>query len=115
MHGIRVVIRTVRIYARICAGLTRYGGGILDIVPGIGSEHAIEDLVERFDNGGGRAEVCRELQRRHREMRSPFLHSVLAHLMKQSRLGIAKEIDGLHRIADEEACAAVPGLPVREY
>src|ERR1700733_5324011 len=47
-------------------------------------------------------------------MRSPYLHSVLAHLMKQSRLRIPEEIDGLHRIADKEACAAVTGLPIRE-
>src|SRR6202789_4207187 len=99
MHGIAAVICIIR----ICAGLTRYGGGILDIVPGISSQHAIEGLVERVHNGRYRAEVCRELQRRHREMRSPDLHSFLAHLMEQSRLRIPEEIDGLHRIADEAA------------
>src|SRR6201994_1955451 len=92
--------------------LTRYGGGKLHVVIGIGSQHTFEDLIQWLNDGGNRAKVCRELQRRQREMRCSCLHSSVAHLVEQSRFRVAEKIDRLHRVSDKKAGPAIAGVPI---
>ncbi len=99
-------------YLPVRAVLARDRGRVLHVILEIVGEHPLEDLIERIDDRGDRTEVRGELQWRQWQRRAWYLDSMLAHLAEQARLRIAKEIDGLHGIADEKAGAAIAGLPV---
>ena len=71
----------------------------------------IEDAVERASEPGVRAEIDGKLHRVAAEPTGLGADAVFAHLREQLDLGLAKHVDGLHRIADQKDGAALARIP----
>ena len=71
-------------------------------------KHAREDFVAPVDQGRRRAEIAPQFERLERQSGEPGG----AHRREAADLRVAKAVDGLHRIADQEQRAPVAGRPV---
>ena len=90
--------------------VVRRGGGVrhrAERLVGLGGEDAREGVVEEFDQLALRAEVGGESQR----LESYVAQAFAPRVQEERDLGLAKAVDRLHRVADDEERAAIVSLP----
>ena len=76
-----------------------------------GPEDLLEDFVQAIDQPGMGTKIGLQLQRCQLHRRRSFAQAVAPGAFKELYLGLAKHIDRLHGIADQEAAASAGGLP----
>ena len=76
-----------------------------------GPEDLLEDFVQAVHQSGMGAKVCLQLQRCQLHRGRPFAQAVAPGAFEELYLGLAKHVDRLHGIADQEAGASTRGLP----
>ena len=74
---------------------------------GLGGKDARKGVVEELDQLALRAEVGGESQR----LESYVAQAFAPRVQEERDLGLAKAVDRLHRVADDEERAAVVSLP----